>query len=79
VNSCFVIELRFREVNEFLCVRSNLSEAIAFCEAFAVSQEDIAWESIAVLKVRVDPDQDSVHTAARLIWKKKYKGKDHGN
>jgi len=72
VNSCFVIELRFGDCSEFLCVRSDLSEAIEWCEAFDISKEDTEWESIAILNVFLNPDQDSVNTASRIIWKKEY-------
>jgi len=69
MSSCFVVELRFGEDAEFLCVRSDFNEAIAWCETFDMSDES-NWYSIVILEAQVDPDQTSVHTAARIVWEK---------
>jgi hypothetical protein len=73
-STLFLIELRAdagengeAEIIEFLCLRSKLEEAITFCQHFDISGEDTLWQKFAILQCTVDPTQDQVHTANRLV------------
>lgn len=68
-STCFVIELRYQSVCEFLCIRSRLDEAIVFCSQYDLSQEDEIWTEFAILECRIDPAQSEVHTASQLVKK----------
>lgn len=67
----FVIELRTdageNESIEFLCLRSNLEEAIRFCQHYDLSGEDTPWTKFAILQCQINPTQETVHTANRLV------------